>query len=336
MRAAVFERPGEVAIVECEAPEPGRGEVRVRVRRCGVCGTDVHIHRGDYELARYPLIPGHELVGTIDALGEGVVGLAVGERVVVDPNLSCEACAFCRRGEHNHCVNWQGIGITRAGGFAEFVTAPIEAVYGVPGAIDDAAAALVEPLACVVHGLNRLPIRAGDAALLTGVGPMGLLLVQALRHRGVGELIAVDLKGERLDAAAALGATAAWLVDDALEGKLRRRAPRGFDVIVDASGAKSAIELALRHLRPRGRYLQFGVASPDTTIELRPFDLFKHDWHLLGSFALSRTFAQAIDWLAAGVIDARPVVSDTVGLEELEPMLRAFAAGRTMKVQVAL
>ena len=270
----------------------------------------------------------------VDAAGPGAERFGPGQRVVVDPNLYCNACEFCRRGEHNHCAHWQGVGITRPGGFADFVVAPAGAVYAVPDRLDDAAAALVEPVACVVHAINRLPVRAGDSVLLLGVGPMGLLLLQALRHAGAGDIVVADRQPDRLQIARDLGAHAAWPADDDLDDRLARHAPRGFAIVVDASGAVAAIQQGLRHLRPRGRFLQFGVAPADASITLRPFDLFRHDWQLIGSFALSCTFHQAIDWLAAGLIDPAPVVSHVRPLRDFEPMLQQFRAGHALKVHL--
>jgi len=180
----------------------------------------------------------------------------------------------------------------------------------------------------------KQPGRAGDPVLLMGVGPMGLLLLQALRRSGAGQIVAVDRQPDRLEIARDLGAVECWQPDGELDDRLNRFAPHGFAVVVDASGAVPAIEQGLGHLRPRGRFLQFGVAAPDATITLRPFDLFKHDWQLIGSFALSYTFDQAIDWLAAGAIDPDPIVSHVAPMDQLEPMLLKFRGGEALKVQL--
>jgi len=333
MKAVVFRERRELAIADVAEPTVGRGEVKLRVRRAGICGTDAHIFDAEY-IAPFPIVPGHECVCDVAEVGAGVAGLAEGQRVVVDPNLYCNACRFCRRGEHNHCVNWSAIGVTRAGVFAERVVAPAGACYAVPDDLADGAAALVEPLACVVHAMNRLPLAVGQSVLVLGCGAMGLLLVQALRHRGAGDLVAVDRVPERVALAAQLGANAGLAADAALDEQLSARQPDGFDVVVDATGATSAIEQGLAHLRARGRMLQFGVAVQDATIALRPFDLFKHDWQLIGSFALSYTFEQAIAWLGAGVFRTDPIIGEVVGFDGFAEAFERFRAGRTLKVHL--
>lgn len=333
MQAVVFDRPENWRLDAVEPPQPGDAELLIRVRRAGICGTDVHIYRNEY-LSTFPLVPGHELVGEVVAAGQSVAGFAVGDRVAVDPNLYCHHCVFCRNGEHNHCLNWQGVGITRGGAFAELLAAPAIACYRVPESISDAEAAMIEPVSCVVHGMNRLRVDAGDAAVVFGVGPIGLLLVQALRHRGVGRLVAVDRQADRLDLARQLGATEVVEAGDTADDELRRLEAHGYAVVVDATGVPAAIEQAMGHLRPRGRFLQFGVTPRDATIRLRPFDVFRNDWTLLGSYALSYTFEQALAWMAAGRIDVKPLISHVAPLADFGEVFDAFAAGRTLKVHL--
>lgn len=333
MQAVVFEGPQRIEVKDVPAPRCGDGEVLLRVRRAGICGTDVHIYRNEY-MSEFPLVPGHELVGEVIQTGRGVARFAPGDRVAVDPNLYCNQCDFCRNRQFNHCLNWQGVGITRPGAFAEQVAVPAAACYAVPEHLSDAEAAMIEPVSCVVHAMNRLEIKPGDAALLLGVGPMGLLLVQALRHRGVGELTAVDQQRDRLHMATKMGATRAILAGPDQATALRDAAPHGYDVVVDATGVPAVVEQALSYLRPYGRYLQFGVTPRGATVALRPYDLFRYDWTLLGSFALCYTFEQAIAWMASGVIDAKPVVSTRARLADFPQVFEDFMQGRTLKVQV--
>ena len=175
--------------------------------RCGICGTDVHIYRNEY-MSDFPLIPGHEFGGVVVEVGKEVKDVRVGERVAVDPNLYCGHCDFCRDEQANHCANWQGVGITRAGGFAEYAAVPARACYHLPDSLSDAQAAFVEPLACVVHALKRFHVAPGSQTLLFGAGPMGLLLVQALRHYGASGVVVVEKQPERLALAQQMGATA--------------------------------------------------------------------------------------------------------------------------------
>lgn len=333
MRAVVFHEPGVVTLASVPDPAPAADEVIIKVATAGICGTDLHIYRGEYP-ARFPLIAGHEFTGEVVAAGSAAVDMRVGDRVVVDPNIACGHCAFCRNLEPNHCRNWQAVGVTRNGAFAEYVAAPARVCYRVPDHLSNAQAALIEPLACVVHALNRVRVRPGDDALIFGAGPMGLLLVQALAHSGMGQVVVVEPQPARRALAQQLGATAALPPHDQLGQTLCDLAPHGFGMVVDATGVPAVIEQALMYLRPRGQYLQFGVAPQDATIRLRPYDLFRNDWVLIGSFALSSTFQQAIAWASQGRFKLDALVSHSLPLGAFPAGLEQFAAGTTLKVHV--
>lgn len=333
MQAVVFPKP-ETALVE-QVPEPtcAEDEVIVQVAACGVCGTDLHIYRNEY-MARLPLIPGHELAGVIIEVGKAVADFRRGDRVAVDPNLYCGRCYFCRNQQANHCLNWQGIGITRSGGFAEYVAAPARACYRLPDNLTDGEAAFIEPLSCVVHALNRLRVYPADEVLIFGAGPMGLLLVQALRHSGASQVVVVEKQPERLALARQLGAAAAVPAGEGQAEALHARAPYGFAIVIDATGVPAVIEQSFGFLKPRGQFLQFGVAAANATVKLRPYDIFHHDWTILGSFALCYTFQQAIAWLTHGVVNVKPLISHTVPLSDFPIVFQSFMAGQTLKVQL--
>ncbi len=335
MRAVLFPQTESMAVERVPDPTPAAGEVVVQVARCGICGTDLHIYRGEY-MAQFPLIPGHEFGGSVVAVGPGVTDLQVGDRVAVDPNLYCGHCDFCRNEEANHCLNWEGVGITRSGGFAEYVAVPARACYRLPDSLDDRQAAFIEPLACVVHALKRVRVMPGTDVLIYGMGPMGLLLLQALGRSGAARVVAVDRQPDRLRLAAQMGAAETLAAGADTGDRLRELAPHGFGLVVDATGVPAVIERAFAHLRPRGQYLQFGVTPMDATVRLRPYDLFRHDWQIIGSFALCYTFQPAIAWLANRVIDVAPLVSHTVAMDEFAVAFHRFAAGETLKVQVAM
>lgn len=333
MRAVVFTAP-ETATVE-RVPDPvcAPDEVVVQVARTGICGTDVHIYHNEY-MSDFPIIPGHEFGGKVVEVGRDVTDFKVGDRVAPDPNLYCGHCTFCRNEHANHCLNWQGVGITRPGSFAEFVAVPARACYSLPDAISDAQAAFVEPLSCVVHALKRFRIWPGDEVLILGAGPMGLILVQALRHSGASQVVVVEKQPERLALARQLGATATVAAGPDQTAQLRDLAPYGFAVVIDATGVPAVIEGAFAYLKPRGQYLQFGVAPNHATIRLSPYDVFRHDWTIIGSFALCYTFQPAIAWLTHGVVDIAPLISHTVPLDDFASVFGLFESGQTLKVQL--
>lgn len=313
-------------------PQIGINDVLIQILRTGICGTDLHIYRNEYQ-STFPVIGGHEFTGRIVKLGKDVHGLRVGQRVSADPNLNCGECHFCKLLQANHCLNWQGMGITRPGAFAEYVAVPARACYLVPDALSDAQAAFIEPVSCVVYALTRLRVPPGADALIFGAGPMGLLLVQALRHSGASRIVVVERETDRRALAERMGAAA--LASDPLPaGNLRELAPYGFPVVVDATGATAVIAQALQFLSPRGQYLQFGVAPQGEAVSWIPYDIFRRDLTIIGSFALCYTFEPAIAWLAGRVVDVEPLISHTLPLAEFFQGFQAFAAGKTLKVHL--
>ena len=289
MKAIIFPAPQTIEIDTVPDPACKTDEVVIQVAHSGICGTDIHIYRNEY-LSAFPLIPGHEFGGVIVETGADVKGFAIGERVVVDPNLYCNACDFCRSEQANHCAHWQGIGITRSGGFAEYVNVPAKAVYKLPDSLNDTQAAFVEPLACVVWALKRIRVNPADRILIFGSGPMGLLLLQALRHAGASQITMVDKQPARLHMAGQLGATQTLVASADQNEHLRQFAPHGYDIVIDATGVPAVIENAFQHLKVRGQYLQFGVTPINARIQISPYDIFHNDWTIIGSFALCYTF----------------------------------------------
>lgn len=333
MQAVVFPAAETVSVEQVADPACERDEVIVQVAASGLCGTDLHIYRNEY-MSDFPVIPGHEFSGVVAEVGKDVADFKPGDRVTVDPNLYCGHCYFCRNEQANHCLNWQGIGITRPGSFAEYVAVPARACYRVPDSLNDAQAAFIEPLSCVIHALKRLRVWPGDEVLIFGAGPMGLILVQSLRHSGASQVVVVEKQTERLALASQLGASAAIAAGPDQAEALREIAPYGFAIVIDATGVPAVIEQSFNYLKPRGQFLQFGVAPNNARVSLSPYDIFRHDWTIIGSFALCYTFQPAIAWLAGGIVDVEPLISHTLPLREFPVALQEFAAGKTMKVHL--
>ncbi|MEU8582026.1 zinc-dependent alcohol dehydrogenase family protein [Streptomyces abikoensis] len=328
MRAVLVTGPGEARSTETADPVPAPGEVVVEVSSCGLCGTDMHILGGELPSATYPLVPGHELTGRVVALGAGVTAPAVGTRVAVDPNLPCGACHYCRVGRGNLCDDYSAIGVTRDGGFAEFVAVPARCAYVLPDELSDAAAGLVEPLSCAVHGLDRLPRRPGEHYLIYGAGTMGLMMAAVVRGAGAASVSMVDVNAERLAFAESFAADAVATGADVLDR------PQGFEVVIDATGVVAAIEDGLTRVRKGGTFLQFGVADPARTAAFSPFAVYNREIDIIGSMAVHHSFQPAIDLLAAG-LDLDPLVSDVFGLEGFDEAVAAFRAGTGRKIHIA-
>ena len=331
MKALVIESPNCAAIREVPYPEPGPGEITVKVERVGICGTDFHIYAGTF-LSPYPLIPGHEFSGVVDRAGEGVTGFKPGDRVTADPTLLCGECEYCLTRRGNQCLHWGALGDTTNGAMAEYVKLPARNAVKIPDTMSFAEAAFVEPVACVVHGMNRLDLKMGDRVILFGAGAMGLQLVQAIAASGASEIVVVDVSPYKLQLALELGATRG------VPGHELRPEdfPRGFDAVVDATGVPAVIERALDFVGPSGKYLQFGVAPRQAEVRIHPFKLYHKDWTLIGSMAINHTFLPAFHWVKEKRIRLAPLISKVITLEETPAFLAKPKDADLLKVKIQL
>lgn len=335
MKAAKIYSPGQAAVETVPLPSVNAGDVLIEVRAAGICGTDLHIFNGEYE-AQYPLIPGHEFSGIVRAVGSEVHHFRPGDRVTADPNIPCNYCIPCQRNEPNQCEHLAAVGVTRDGGYADFVSVPESNVFSI-GALSFQAAALVEPLACVVWGLKRVQVQPGDRVLVLGAGPMGCLLLQAVRSAGAAQVVVTDVVAHRLEMARSLGATEAILADEQMPARLNQLAPAGFDVVAEVTGIPRLLEQAFDYVRPRGKVWVFGVCPPDQQASFNPYQVFRKDLSIIGSFAVNRTFHESIALIQGGAVQVAPLVSHVFPLDDFVHGLDVAAhdPGR-MKVQFAI
>jgi 2-desacetyl-2-hydroxyethyl bacteriochlorophyllide A dehydrogenase len=333
MKAVRVNEPGSVTVVDIPEPAAGPDEVVLRVGACGICGTDVHIIDGEFPPTVYPIVIGHEFGGEVTAVGENVQGIAVGDKVGVDPTLNCGGCYYCQRGMGNLCERWNAVGVANAqGGFAEYVAVPARVVYPLPAGMSMKAAALIEPVSCVVRGFHRLQPQPGETYLIYGAGPMGLLNAQVARYHGASLVALIDLNQSRLDRARdEFGfAHVAQTLED-----LREIAPRGFDNVIEATGVTKVAERAIDAVKRRGKLLLFGVCPPGEKASYDAFKIYNEEITILGSMAVLNSYGPAIDIIASGAVDAEKMVTDTFPLEEFPEALAHARSGKGLKVQVA-
>lgn len=294
MRALVLQRPGVAELVDRPDPRPGPDEVVLEVTGAGLCGTDVHIYDGHFPPTPYPIVPGHEFAGRIAALGTEVTGFAIGELVAADCTLWCGRCDACRSGRYNLCTDWGAIGDTVDGAFAEYVRVPVRNVYAWPVEVPHEVAPLTEPLACAVHGMDRLGPVLGATALVVGAGVMGALSGQLLRAGGALVVDACERREDRRRRAER------WA--DRTLSAVETDGP-GYDVVVDATGVPAAIEQGIDALAPGGRFLLVGVAPADAFARIAPYEVFKQELTLIGSMSKRYSFQPALDLIAGGGLD---------------------------------
>jgi D-arabinitol dehydrogenase (NADP+) len=328
MKAVVYDATRSWAVREIDTPDVGPGEVRIKIDQVGVCGTDLHIHEGDFN-AVFPLIPGHELVGVVDALGEGVDRFAVGEQVTVNPNVFCGQCEYCLSGRLILCDNAKGLGSNYPGFFAEYVTVPHLLVFSVEGLPKDTAV-FSEPAACAMHGLETLALRPGASALVLGAGPTGLLLAQLIASGGASSVTVAAPSQFKLDRANQLGIDAVVRIDrDDAEGNLARlreaSGGRGYDVVVEATGSTKVAELCVPLTRNGGTVLVYGVTRPDEVVSYHPFDVFRREITIKGSFAEMTSFGAAIAALRSGRARTDGIITHRFSLDRYGEALDTLA-----------
>ncbi|AZQ32307.1 alcohol dehydrogenase [Streptomyces cyaneochromogenes] len=327
MKAAVIEAPGKVTVTTVPDPAPGPREVVVDVAACGLCGTDLHILQGEFA-PTLPVVPGHEFAGEVVGLGSEVTELAIGDRVAVDPSLYCHECRYCRTGHNNLCDRWQAIGVTVAGGAAEYAVAPVANCVRLPDHVDVQDAALIEPLSCAVRGYDVLNSRLGSHVLIYGSGTMGLMMLELAKRTGAASVDVVDVNPERLATAEKLGCSQAALSADEL-GR-----PTGWDVVVDATGNAAAIQDGLDRVAKAGTFLQFGVSDYATTATISPYRVYNQEITITGSMAVLHSYERAAELFATGVLDPQLFISHRLPLTEYPQALDRFAAGQGRKIVV--
>lgn len=329
MKAVLYDAPRSYSVADVPMPEAAAGEVRIKVDQVGICGTDLHIHEGDFN-AVFPLIPGHELVGVVDELGEGVTRFKLGEQVTVNPNVYCGYCDYCLSGRLILCANAKGLGSNYPGFFAEYVTVSELLVFNVDG-LDRDTAVFTEPAACAMHGLETLAPRPGCKALVFGAGPTGLLLAQLIATGGAASVTVAGPTQYKLDRAAALGLEHQVRIDrddpDGTLAKLREASGGdGYDVVVEATGSTVIGEVCVPLTRNGGTVLVYGVTRADEVVKFHPFDVFRREITIKGSFAEMTSFGAAIAALRNGRAKTDGIITHRFGLDDYGKALDAVAS----------
>jgi len=321
--AAVLHRPRELRIEEVEKPKVTPGKVLVEVKACGVCMTDLHMYMWEFPV-KTPVILGHEFSGVIAELGDNAVEFEVGDRVAVDPALSCGVCEACVSGRNNLCERLTAIGgagdVIVNGAFAEYTMVPKEAIGKIPAEISFDEGAFVEPLGCCIHGVDVSSAGIGDVVALIGAGPIGLLLLQLIKLVGASQILVVDMKDERLQLAATLGADV--VVNPSKEdpvGRLKELTHgKGADVVIEAVGSPVTVKQAVQMVRKGGRVVIFGVAPVESRVDISPFDTYFREIEIVGSYAITReAFWRSISMLRSGRIKIEPLITERFKLSEL-------------------
>ncbi len=300
MQAAVFDSSFDLKLKDVAPPAPGLGEVEIRVAAVGLCAGDLYIYLGKNPYVTFPRVGGHEIAGVVSAVGPGVAGVAIGERVVVDPFVGCGHCYPCRIGKRNCCANLSIIGVHRDGGFAERVIAPAGNLYPIPAGVSDFDASFAEPVAIGVQACRRGEVKAKDRVLVLGAGPIGLAIVEVARASGA-EVFITDITPARLAVARELGAAPVSAGDIAAE-TLRLTNGEGMPVVIEATGAAPVMEQTVDLVAAGGRIVIVGLVKAGTPVRLPGLDITRKEVTLHGSRASVDCFPEALQLIASGAI----------------------------------
>ena len=325
MKAAVFYGKEDLRIQELSIPEiTNKNDVLIKVRACGICGTDMHIFDGDEGAASTPsgTVLGHEFAGEVVAVGTEVRRVTEGDSVCVDPNWLCNTCDYCKEGLGHFCENMNGIGTTMNGGFAEYCVVPESQVYRFGKKITYAQAAMTEPVACCLHGMDMCEIQQGTAVAIIGGGMIGLLMLQLARLKGAATIILIEPIEEKRVIAKKLGADVTIdPVSQDVPGKIRECGITRVSTVIECVGKTSTMKQAIAIAGKKSTVMLFGLSKPNDEIQVKPFELFKKEIVLKASFINPYTQKRALALIESGRIDVSSMIYQSIPIEDLPTVL---------------
>ncbi|MBP2033978.1 2-desacetyl-2-hydroxyethyl bacteriochlorophyllide A dehydrogenase [Clostridium algifaecis] len=286
MKAAMFVEPKKIEIQKVNIPEISDDEVLIKVKYCGICGTDVHIYNGEYSRDQLPLIAGHEFSGIVEKVGSKVKRFKGGERVTADVNLSCGTCYYCRHDQPLMCSEMRQLGIHMNGAFAEYVKVPQDKVYVLPENIDFKGAALLEPISCVVRAAKKHNLKFAESVAIIGDGAIALMHLQMAKILGAAPIILIGLDENRMKKAKKLGADYVIKSNSNMYEKVKALTEgRGADLVIESVGLKITNEQSFGLVRPGGRIMPFGIASDDCVVGYKPLDMVLKELTMISTVA---------------------------------------------------
>ncbi|MFQ7157593.1 MAG: zinc-dependent alcohol dehydrogenase family protein [Merdimonas faecis] len=338
MKAAVYHGPGDLRVEEVPVRKLKDNEVKIQVKYCGICGTDIHIFHGDGGCCDVtpPLVPGHEFSGVVAEVGAGVKTVKVGDRVTGDPNDMCGECYFCKNGMQHFCKNNIGIGTTVDGGFAEYVIMREKQVYKVSDELSFIEAAMAEPISCCLHGIDLCNIKAGDTVLVIGGGPIGMIMMQLAKNAGASKVIMSEPVEEKREQALKLGATKTIdpLHED-VEAVLAEYC-ENVNVVIECVGNVHTQADAVRFAGKGATIMYFGLAAPEESFPIRPDDIFKKELHITSSYINPYSFERAIQILESGTVELESLITNVVPLDDIADVFTKPEYRRTGKVMIQI
>ncbi|MFK3703796.1 Zn-dependent oxidoreductase [Klebsiella sp. NPDC088457] len=335
MKSIVIRQPNELVVEERALPTPGAGEVRVKVKLAGICGSDSHIYRGHNPFAKYPRVIGHEFFGVIDAVGAGVTDRAVGQRVSVDPVISCGHCYPCSVGKPNVCTSLEVLGVHRDGGFSEYAVVPAKNAWQVPDSIPDRHAVMVEPFTIAANVTGQVTPTPEDIALVYGAGPMGLTTIQVLKRvYNVRQVIVVDRIDERLRMAERNGAD--WVINNGESSLSDALLDKGIrpTLIIDAACHPAILQEAITLASPAARIVLMGFSTEPSQVAQQ--GITGKELAIFSSRLNANKFPVVLTWLEQKLIDPETLITHEFAYQNVVDAIELFESDRKSCCKVLL
>jgi len=338
MNALYYKAPRDFSITKRPTPQIGDDECLIKVSACGVCGTDAHIHEGEF-ISKFPLIPGHEVVGPIVAVGKNVNSLKVGDRVVADVGETCGQCYHCIRGTTLFCENFLAHGVSMDGGFADYASFHHAKLFKINN-LSDLEATLLEPASCAVHGLDKLKMKVGSECLLIGAGPTGLILSQLLKLNGASKVVLAANAGKKMAIAKQINAADEYIELDrknpgAQWEQIKKDNPYGFDVVVEATGVESIVNDSINYVKRGGTLMVYGVYNDSARVTWPPNKIFLDEINIIGSFSQTHCFPRAVFYLDSGKVNVKGMVTDVYKVSDYQAALDKMASRDCLKIAIS-
>ena len=316
MKALILKNPNKFELIDTKAIEPGEEEIQIQTMVCGICGTDFHIYQGKHLATKYPIIPGHEVSGIVNKIGKNVISFKQGDHVVIDPNITCGYCEYCKEGKENFCINRKSIGVNfRNGGYGEYVTVPEKIVYKIPNDLSFKAAVLTEPVACIIHAFEISKVSLGGSAIILGTGFIGLTFLQILKGMGYYPIDIMGRNPVRNKLAKKYGVDMIYTnIDDLMKSQIIGKA----DLVIEATGDNSILSKTIDMVSPSGKIFAFSTYPSGENISIDANKIYRKEISLFGDFTNPYTMKKAINMLNSGLIDYKNMEDCILNINEVQ------------------
>ncbi len=334
MLAALFHGNKKIAIEDYKLSILEKDELLIRVGSCGICGTDRHIYEGKAP-SKVPVILGHEFSGIVVEKGNPSLEFSIGQKVVIDPNIYCGKCDYCRRGMINFCKDLKALGVTLNGGFAEYCIVPSSQAYLLPDNFDLPAAAFAEPLSCCLRGIENAKIKPGDVVVIIGGGTIGLLMVQLVKISGASQIILIEPDINKQKLGTNLGATKCISpTDEKLFEQIYDLTQNQIDIVIECVGSSLAVENAVNIAGKGGKVIIFGLAPKDQSVNLNLQQLFHKELRIFNSLLNPFTFKSAVNLLVNQKIKINELITKRIRLIDIPIFFTDNLISNNIKVQI--